>query len=143
MLESRQESSLPHSDSGLGDDQVSNVMNGADLDLAMGGPNGMSGLFCTLSSVARSQESLIEPSTVEHLKTASSISSINQANKGINVKEILKSLVAAPVETTESGTDALPYPEQQAMKREAQAMMPMQFHSFDRYCTLIATGQLL
>ncbi|XP_056330085.1 neurobeachin [Danio aesculapii] len=129
---SRHESSLPHSDSGLGDDQVSSVMNGADLDLAMGGPNGMSGLFCTLSSVARSQESLIEPSTVEHLKTASSISSINQANKGINVKEILKSLVAAPVETTESGTEALPYPEQQAMKREAQAMMPMQFHSFDR-----------
>ncbi|XP_073779910.1 neurobeachin isoform X9 [Danio rerio] len=132
VLESRQESSLPHSDSGLGDDQVSSVMNGADLDLAMGGPNGMSGLFCTLSSVARSQESLIEPSSVEHLKTASSISSINQANKGINVKEILKSLVAAPVETTESGTEALPYPEQQAMKREAQAMMPMQFHSFDR-----------
>uniref|UniRef100_A0A673NIL8 Neurobeachin n=1 Tax=Sinocyclocheilus rhinocerous TaxID=307959 RepID=A0A673NIL8_9TELE len=132
LEESRQESSLPHSDSGLGDDQVSSVMNGADLDHTMGGPNGMSGLFCTLSSEARSQESLTEPSTVDHLKPASSISSISQSNKGINVKEILKSLVAAPVETTESGLDTLPYPDHQAMKREAQAMLPMQFHSFDR-----------
>uniref|UniRef100_A0A671NRY6 Neurobeachin n=1 Tax=Sinocyclocheilus anshuiensis TaxID=1608454 RepID=A0A671NRY6_9TELE len=131
-VESRQESSLPHSDSGLGDDQVSSVMNGADLDHTMGGPNGMSGLFCTLSSEARSQESLTEPSTVDHLKPASSISSISQSNKGINVKEILKSLVAAPVETTETGLDTLPYPDHQAMKREAQAVLPMQFHSFDR-----------
>uniref|UniRef100_A0A672LZS6 Neurobeachin n=1 Tax=Sinocyclocheilus grahami TaxID=75366 RepID=A0A672LZS6_SINGR len=141
LEESRQESSLPHSDSGLGDDQVSSVMNGADLDHTMGGPNGMSGLFCTLSSEARSQESLTEPSTVDHLKPASSISSISQSNKGINVKEILKSLVAAPVETTESGLDTLPYPDHQAMKREAQAMLPMQFHSFDRYCLLIVTMQ--
>uniref|UniRef100_A0A8C1ZTH1 Neurobeachin n=1 Tax=Cyprinus carpio TaxID=7962 RepID=A0A8C1ZTH1_CYPCA len=81
--------------------------------------------------VARSQESLTEPSIVDHLKPAS-ISSISQSNKGINVKEILKSLVAAPVETTESGPDTLPYPDHQAMKREAQAMLPMQFHSFDR-----------
>uniref|UniRef100_A0A8C1ZTM5 Neurobeachin n=1 Tax=Cyprinus carpio TaxID=7962 RepID=A0A8C1ZTM5_CYPCA len=80
---------------------------------------------------ARSQESLTEPSIVDHLKPAS-ISSISQSNKGINVKEILKSLVAAPVETTESGPDTLPYPDHQAMKREAQAMLPMQFHSFDR-----------
>uniref|UniRef100_A0A8C2G277 Neurobeachin n=1 Tax=Cyprinus carpio TaxID=7962 RepID=A0A8C2G277_CYPCA len=138
LEEFRQESSLPHSDSGLGDEQVSSVMNGADLDLAMGGPNGMSGLFCTLSSEARSQESLTEPSIVDHLKPAS-ISSISQSNKGINVKEILKSLVAAPVETTESGPDTLPYPDHQAMKREAQAMLPMQFHSFDRYHLLIVT----
>lgn len=136
LEESRQESSFPHSDSGLGDEQVPSVMNGADLELAMGGPNGMSGLFCTLSSEARSQESLIEPSTMEHLKPTSSISSISQSNKGINVKEILKSLVAAPVESTESGPDSLPYPDHQAMKREAQAMLPMQFHSFDRYCTI-------
>uniref|UniRef100_A0A8C1ZTK6 Neurobeachin n=1 Tax=Cyprinus carpio TaxID=7962 RepID=A0A8C1ZTK6_CYPCA len=85
---------------------------------------------------ARSQESLTEPSIVDHLKPAS-ISSISQSNKGINVKEILKSLVAAPVETTESGPDTLPYPDHQAMKREAQAMLPMQFHSFDRYHLLI------
>lgn len=141
LEESRQESSLPYSDSGLGDDQVSSVMNGAYLDHAMGGPNGMSGLFCTLSSEARSQESLTEPSNMDHLKPASSISSISQSNKGINVKDILKSLVAAPVETTESGPDTLPYPDHQAMKREAQAMLPMQFHSFDRYCLLTVTMQ--
>uniref|UniRef100_A0A8C1ZS11 Neurobeachin n=1 Tax=Cyprinus carpio TaxID=7962 RepID=A0A8C1ZS11_CYPCA len=82
--------------------------------------------------------SLTEPSIVDHLKPAS-ISSISQSNKGINVKEILKSLVAAPVETTESGPDTLPYPDHQAMKREAQAMLPMQFHSFDRYHLLIVT----
>lgn len=132
--ESRPEASLRHSDSGLGDDQVSGVMNGADLDLCVGGPNGMSGLLCTLSSEVK--DHLSEPSTVEHLKPASSISSISQANKGINVKEILKSLVAAPVETGESGPDPLPYPDHLAMKREAQAMLPMQFHSFDRYCLL-------
>uniref|UniRef100_A0A671L8B9 Neurobeachin-like n=1 Tax=Sinocyclocheilus anshuiensis TaxID=1608454 RepID=A0A671L8B9_9TELE len=142
LEEFRQKSSLPHSDSGLGDEQVSSVMNGADLDLAMGGPNGMSGLFCTLSSEARSQESLTEPSIVDHLKPAS-ISSISQSNKGINVKEILKSLVAAPVETTESGPDTLPYPDHQAMKREAQAMLPMQFHSFDRSVVVQAKKPLL
>lgn len=131
---SRPETSLPHSDSGLGDDPLSSVMNGADLDLCIGGPNGMSGLLCTLSSQVK--ENMSEPSTVEHLKPASSISSISQANKGINVKEILKSLVAAPVETGESGPDPLPYPDHLAMKREAQAMLPMQFHSFDRYCLL-------
>ncbi|XP_051535524.1 neurobeachin-like isoform X2 [Myxocyprinus asiaticus] len=128
MEEARREISLPHSDSGLGDEQLSSMMNGADLELGAGGPNGMSGLLCTLSSEVKSQENLTEPSSVEH----SSISSISQANKGINVKEILKNLVSAPVESTESGLDPLSYPDHQAMKREAQAMLPMQFHSFDR-----------
>ncbi|XP_057206773.1 neurobeachin isoform X2 [Triplophysa rosa] len=131
VYESRPETSLPHSDSGLGDDQVSGVMNGADLDLCVRSPNGMSGLLCTLS--AEVKDHLSEPSTAEHLKPASSVSSISQANKGINVKEILKSLVAAPVESGESGpSDPLPYTDHLAMKREAQAMLPMQFHSFDR-----------
>nr|XP_055052929.1 neurobeachin isoform X1 [Misgurnus anguillicaudatus] len=131
--DTRHETSLPHSDSGLGDDHVSSVMNGADLDLCIGGPNGMSGLLCTLSSEVKSQENLIEPPPVSHLKPASSVSSISQANKGINVREILKSLVAAPVETGETGgPDPLPYPDHLAVKRETQAMLPMQFHSFDR-----------
>ncbi|XP_065136867.1 neurobeachin [Paramisgurnus dabryanus] len=131
--DTRHETSLPHSDSGLGDDHVSSVMNGADLDLCIGGPNGMSGLLCTLSSEVKSQENLIEAPPVAHLKPASSVSSISQANKGINVKEILKSLVAAPVESGESGgPDPLSYPDHLAVKRETQAMLPMQFHSFDR-----------
>ena len=131
------EASLPHSDSGLGEEQMSSVLNGADLDPSPGGPNGIRGLLCTLSSEVKSHESLSEASCMELLKPASSISSISQANKGINVKEILKSLVAAPLEATESGPEPLPYPDHQALKREAQAMLPMQFHSFDRYSSLV------
>ncbi|XP_051521563.1 neurobeachin-like isoform X1 [Myxocyprinus asiaticus] len=141
--ESRRQTSLPHSDSGLGDEQMCSMMNGADLELCAGGPNGMSGLLCTLSSEVKSQENLTEPSSMEHLKPSSSISSISQANKGINVKEILKSLVAAPVETTESGPEPLPYPDHQSMKREAQAMLPMQFHSFDRSVVVQAKKPLM
>ncbi|XP_028822105.1 LOW QUALITY PROTEIN: neurobeachin-like, partial [Denticeps clupeoides] len=129
------EASLPHTDSGIGEEQVSNVLNGAELEGSGTGPppDAMSELLCTLSSeVKRSQESLAEsPSTVEVLKPASSISSISQSNKGINVKEILKSLVAAPVEGAEAGPEPPPYPDP-AVKREAHAMLPMQFHSFDR-----------
>ncbi|XP_036453231.1 neurobeachin-like [Colossoma macropomum] len=131
------EASLPHSDSGLGEEQMSGVLNGADLDPSLGGPNGIRGLLCTLSSEVKSHENLAEASSMELLKPASSISSISQANKGINVKEILKSLVAAPLEATESGPEPLPYPDHQALKREAQAMLPMQFHSFDRYSSLV------
>ncbi|XP_048119783.1 neurobeachin-like isoform X1 [Alosa alosa] len=139
------EASLPHTDSGIGEEQVSGVLNGAELEgppSSMGRiptpPGAMSELLCTLSSeVKRSQESLLsEPasssgiSRVEVLKPASSISSISQS-KGINVKEILKSLVAAPMEGAEAGPEPLPYPDP-AIKREAHAMLPMQFHSFDR-----------
>ncbi|KAJ8342609.1 hypothetical protein SKAU_G00325370 [Synaphobranchus kaupii] len=87
------EVSLPHTDSGIGEEPVSSVLNGAELD-----PGGVAELLCTLSSdVKRSQDSLLDPPCVEVLKPAPSISSISHGNKGINVKEILKSLVAAPV----------------------------------------------
>uniref|UniRef100_A0A8B9QC00 Neurobeachin n=1 Tax=Apteryx owenii TaxID=8824 RepID=A0A8B9QC00_APTOW len=124
------ESSIPHTDSGIGEEQMPNILNGTDLE-ASTGPDAMSELLSTLSSeVKKSQESLTE-SPSEILKPASSISSISQS-KGINVKEILKSLVAAPVEIAECGPDPIPYPDP-ALKREAQAILPMQFHSFDRY----------
>uniref|UniRef100_A0A663M7D1 Neurobeachin n=1 Tax=Athene cunicularia TaxID=194338 RepID=A0A663M7D1_ATHCN len=124
------ESSIPHTDSGIGDEQMPNILNGTDLENSTG-PDAMSELLSTLSSeVKKSQESLTE-SPSEILKPASSISSISQS-KGINVKEILKSLVAAPVEIAECGPDPIPYPDP-ALKREAQAILPMQFHSFDRY----------
>uniref|UniRef100_A0A8C3MPZ9 Neurobeachin n=1 Tax=Geospiza parvula TaxID=87175 RepID=A0A8C3MPZ9_GEOPR len=117
-------------DSGIGDEQMPNILNGTDLETSTG-PDAMSELLSTLSSeVKKSQESLTE-SPSEILKPASSISSISQS-KGINVKEILKSLVAAPVEIAECGPDPIPYPDP-ALKREAQAILPMQFHSFDRY----------
>ncbi|KAK3531172.1 hypothetical protein QTP70_013277 [Hemibagrus guttatus] len=93
------------------------------------GPDGLRGILCTLSPEAKAQESLSES---DLLKPASSISSISQSNKGINVKEILKSLVAAPLDAGESGPEPATYPENQVLKRETQAMMPMQFHSFDR-----------
>ncbi|XP_045423145.1 neurobeachin isoform X2 [Lemur catta] len=123
------ESSIPHTDSGIGEEQVASILNGAELETSAG-PDAMSELLSTLSSeVKKSQESLTE-NPGEMLKPAPSISSISQT-KGINVKEILKSLVAAPVEIAECGPEPIPYPDP-ALKREAQAILPMQFHSFDR-----------
>ncbi|KAF6084574.1 neurobeachin [Phyllostomus discolor] len=122
-------SSTPHTDSGIGEEQVASILNGAELEPGPG-PDAMSELLSTLSSeVKKSQESLAEPPG-ELLKPAPSISSISQT-KGINVKEILKSLVATPVDVAECGPDPVPYPDP-ALKREAQAILPMQFHSFDR-----------
>lgn len=120
---------IPHTDSGIVEEHMVSILNGAELEPSAG-PDAMSELLSTLSSeVKKSQESLTEnPSEI--LKPAPSISSISQT-KGINVKEILKSLVAAPVEIAECGPDPIPYPDP-ALKREAQAILPMQFHSFDR-----------
>ncbi|XP_077015132.1 neurobeachin isoform X3 [Tamandua tetradactyla] len=123
------ESSIPHTDSGIGEEQVATILNGAGLEPSTG-PDAMSELLSTLSSeVKKSQESLAEPPS-EVVKPAPSIASISQT-KGINVKEILKSLVAAPIELAECGPEPIPYPDP-ALKREAQAILPMQFHSFDR-----------
>uniref|UniRef100_A0A452VHF5 Neurobeachin n=1 Tax=Ursus maritimus TaxID=29073 RepID=A0A452VHF5_URSMA len=97
------ESSIPHTDSGIGEEQVASILNGAELEAGTG-PDAMSELLSTLSS----------------------------ENPSINVKEILKSLVAAPVEIAECGPEPIPYPDP-ALKREAQAILPMQFHSFDRW----------
>uniref|UniRef100_A0A9J8DKQ8 Neurobeachin a n=1 Tax=Cyprinus carpio carpio TaxID=630221 RepID=A0A9J8DKQ8_CYPCA len=139
------EGSLPHTDSGIGEEQVTSAFNGSELGADSsglsgnsGGPDAMSELLCTLSSeVRKSRESLLEsPPGVEVLKPAASISSISQANKGINVKEILKSLVAAPMEGGEAGPEPQPYHPDPALKREAAAMLPMQFHSFDRWAAL-------
>ncbi|XP_028429095.1 neurobeachin isoform X3 [Perca flavescens] len=118
------ESSLPHTDSGIGEEHVASVLNGSDLD------NSAGLLISTLSSeVKKSQESVSESLSVEVLKPSSSIINISQPKKGINVKEILKSLVAAPVEGMEAGLEPVSYPDPAA---NAQAMLPMQFHSFDR-----------
>lgn len=124
------ESSLPHTDSGIGEDQVASLLNGSDLDHSVGGPDATSELICTLSSeVKRSQESLSESPSMEVGKSSSSIISISQPKRGINVKEILKSLVAAPVEGLE--LEPVSYPDPNA-KAQTHAMLPVQFHSFDR-----------
>ncbi|XP_067889581.1 neurobeachin a isoform X5 [Heterodontus francisci] len=123
------ESSIPHTDSGIGEEQITVLMNGSDLETGTM-PDAMSELLSSLSSeVKKSQESLAE-SPIEVLKPASSVTSVSQG-KGMNVKEILKSLVAAPMEGTESGAEPVSYPDP-TVKREAQAILPMQFHSFDR-----------
>ncbi|XP_038548624.1 LOW QUALITY PROTEIN: neurobeachin [Micropterus salmoides] len=128
----RMESSLPHTDSGIGDEQVVSILNGSDLDHSVGRSDAMSELISTLSSeVKKSQESLSESPSMEVLKSPPSIISLSQPKRGINVKEILKSLVAAPVEGMETGLEPISYPDQTA-KAQAQAMLPMQFHSFDR-----------
>ncbi|KAF3847482.1 hypothetical protein F7725_020510 [Dissostichus mawsoni] len=102
---------------------VASITNGSDLEHSTGV------LISTLSSeVKRSQESLSDSETL--LKPPSSIISISQPKKGINVKEILKSLVASPVEGLEAGLEPLSYPDP-AANPQAHAMLPMQFHSFD------------
>ncbi|XP_072899988.1 neurobeachin a isoform X3 [Hemitrygon akajei] len=123
------DSCIPHSDSGIGEEQIAGLMNGSDLEIITRS-DAMSELLSSLSSeVKRSHESLAD-AQIEVLKPPSSISSVSQG-KGMNVKEILKSLVAAPMEDTESGPEPVLYPDP-TVKREAQPILPMQFHSFDR-----------
>ncbi|KAL4647760.1 neurobeachin isoform X7 [Arapaima gigas] len=130
------EVSLPHTDSGIGEEHSPSVPNGTEAEPG-GGSDAAGELLCALPPEAsRSRECLSEPIVTasissEVLKPAPSISSVSQGNKGINVKEILKSLVAAPMEGPEAGPEPLPYPDP-AVKRETQTILPMQFHSFDR-----------
>ncbi|XP_076002259.1 neurobeachin isoform X1 [Genypterus blacodes] len=121
---------LPRTDSGIGEEQVTAVLNGSDLHHhGSGGLDAVSELLSGLSCEAKSKESLSPSPSVEVLKLPSSVTSISQHNKGINVKEILKSLVAAPVDGVEAGLEPVSYPDPAA---QAHAMLPMQYHSFDR-----------
>ncbi|XP_077396974.1 neurobeachin isoform X2 [Festucalex cinctus] len=51
------------------------------------------------------------------------------SSSGLNVKEILKSLVAPPVEGVEAGLEPVSCPD---LAAKAHTALPMQFHSFDR-----------
>ncbi|XP_051933626.1 LOW QUALITY PROTEIN: neurobeachin-like, partial [Hippocampus zosterae] len=53
----------------------------------------------------------------------------SSSSSGLNVKEILKSLVAPPVEGVEAGLETVSCPD---LAAEAQRAPPMRFHSFDR-----------
>ncbi|XP_062872343.1 neurobeachin isoform X2 [Trichomycterus rosablanca] len=132
VAEPNMDPSLTYTDSDFGNVHASCMLNGADLETSSRGPDGLRGILCTLSPEAKAQESLAETSAADLLKPAASISSISQGSKGINVKDILKSLVAAPLDAAENGPDPTTYTENQVLKREAKAMLPMQFHSFDR-----------
>uniref|UniRef100_A0A7N8XLQ6 Neurobeachin n=1 Tax=Mastacembelus armatus TaxID=205130 RepID=A0A7N8XLQ6_9TELE len=122
---------LPHTDSGIGEEgHVAGSLNGSEMG---------TDLLCSLSSdIRRSQESLLDsphnPSSTPNSSQAppSSISSISQTNKGINVKEILKSLVAAPVDGGDLGQESGPTPYHPDPALKTHPMLPMQFHSFDR-----------
>uniref|UniRef100_A0A8D3DM77 Neurobeachin n=1 Tax=Scophthalmus maximus TaxID=52904 RepID=A0A8D3DM77_SCOMX len=121
---------LPHTDSGIGEEgHVAGSLNGSEMGLGLD-------LLCSLSDVRRSQESLLDsphnPSSASSQAPPSSISSISQTNKGINVKEILKSLVAAPLDGGELGQESGPTPYHPDPALKTHPMLPMQFHSFDR-----------
>uniref|UniRef100_A0AAQ4PAI8 Neurobeachin a n=1 Tax=Gasterosteus aculeatus aculeatus TaxID=481459 RepID=A0AAQ4PAI8_GASAC len=139
---------LPHTDSGIGEEgHVAGSLNGSEMGLGLGlglvgretdrdrdiGGGGTD-LLCSLSDVRRSQESLLDSPHNPNSSQAppSSISSISQTSKGINVKEILKSLVAAPVDGGDSGQDSGPTPYHPDPALKTHPMLPMQFHSFDR-----------
>lgn len=101
---------LPHTDSGIGEEgHVAGSLNGSEIGLGLGlslvgretdrdrdrdmGGGGGAGadLLCSLSSdIRRSQESLLDsphnPSSNPSQAPPSSITSISQTNKGINVK---------------------------------------------------------
>lgn len=103
---------LPHTDSGIGEEgHVAGSLNGSEMGLGLGlglvgretdrdrdlagmggGGGGGTDLLCSLSDVRRSQESLLDsphnPSSTPNSSQAppSSITSISQTNKGINVK---------------------------------------------------------
>uniref|UniRef100_A0A3P8W186 Neurobeachin n=1 Tax=Cynoglossus semilaevis TaxID=244447 RepID=A0A3P8W186_CYNSE len=127
---------LPHTDSGIGEEgHVAGSLNGSEMG---GSGGGSTDLLCSLSDVRRSQESLLDsphnPSSTPNSSQAppSSISSISQTNKGINVKEILKSLVAAPVDGGDLGQESGPTSFHPDPALKTHPMLPMQFHSFDR-----------
>uniref|UniRef100_A0A674MUF3 Neurobeachin n=1 Tax=Takifugu rubripes TaxID=31033 RepID=A0A674MUF3_TAKRU len=100
----------PTSNSGTGEEQGSNVLNGSDLDHSMGGADTTNELILALSSeVKDSTEILSECPSAEQLKSSPDIS-MSQTKRGINVKEILKSLVASPVEGLELEPESHPDP---------------------------------
>nr|XP_057936358.1 neurobeachin-like isoform X2 [Doryrhamphus excisus] len=117
---------IPHADSTIRTEQVISAVNGSDPGCGAGGPDAMSKLFSGLAKT--SLQGLSEQPTVEVMKQLPPSSSA-LANKGLNVKEILKSLVAPPVEGVEAGLEPVSCPDP-AVK--AQTFLPMQFHSFDR-----------
>ncbi|XP_061828501.1 neurobeachin-like isoform X1 [Nerophis lumbriciformis] len=115
---------LRQADSNIAAEQVVRVVNGS---VAGYGPDGaVSELLSALEK--KSLQGLSEQPAVEVIKHPPP-SSAQPVNKGLNVKEILKSLVAAPVEGVEAGLEPLSCPDSAA---KAQTVLPMQFHSFDR-----------
>lgn len=116
-------------DSGTGEERGSNLLNGSDSDHNVGGADTTNKIVLALSSEVKDpREILSDFPSMEELKSSPDIS-VSQTKKGINVKEILKSLVASPVEGLELEPEFDPDP---AAKVQAHCVLPVQFHSFDR-----------
>lgn len=116
-------------DSEPGEEQESQHLNGSDLDHSAAGTDTTNELIPAPSSkVKGSGETLPEFPSSEELKS-SSVVGMSQTKRGINVKEILKSLVASPVEGLKLEPESHPDP---AAKVQAHRVLPVQFHSFDR-----------
>uniref|UniRef100_S4RHM6 Uncharacterized protein n=1 Tax=Petromyzon marinus TaxID=7757 RepID=S4RHM6_PETMA len=118
--ESRPELCIPRTDSGIGDDQAVATSGGAAAasaasDAAVGQ------LLCSLSGEVR------RPPPAPCADEATS-NGTGSGGKGVSVKDILRSLVAAP--TGEPVGPAEPAPSSEVV--EPRFMLPMQFHSFDR-----------
>ncbi|XP_061156042.1 neurobeachin-like [Syngnathus typhle] len=131
---------LPHTDSGIGEEgHTGGSLNGSETGREVdreraSGMGAQADLLCALSDVGRSHESLLDSPRNPDGRQAppSSISGISHTNKGINVKEILKSLVAAPSDGSDSGQESGPTPYQPDPTLKSYPALPMQFHSFDR-----------
>uniref|UniRef100_A0AAX7VTQ4 Neurobeachin n=1 Tax=Astatotilapia calliptera TaxID=8154 RepID=A0AAX7VTQ4_ASTCA len=121
---------LPHTDSGIGEEgHVSGSLNGSEMGLGLGlGTD----LLCSLSSdVRRSQESLLD-SPHNPGSTPNAISCSVSRSLLSGMQEILKSLVAAPVDGGDLGQESGPTPYHPDPALKTHPMLPMQFHSFDR-----------
>lgn len=116
-------------DSETGEERGSNLQNGSDLDHSAGGADVSNELVLAPSSEVKDAGEISPefPGTEE--PKSSSVLNTSQAKKGINVKEILKSLVASPVGGLELEPESHPDP---AAKVQTHHVLPVQFHSFDR-----------
>lgn len=118
-------------DSATGEERDSKRLNGSDLDHRDGGMDTRNELIpAPPLEVKGSGGTLPEFPSSEELKT-SSVVSMSQTKRGINVKEILKSLVASPVEGLKLEPESHPDPAAK-VQVQAQRVLTGQFHSFDR-----------
>uniref|UniRef100_UPI00358F9AE2 neurobeachin-like n=1 Tax=Myxine glutinosa TaxID=7769 RepID=UPI00358F9AE2 len=141
------ELAIPHTDSGIGEEQTTggtlSLLTSPDVNLETGGAGrniassvytdtpGGSRLLPTLSL----DNPLPAPTTVESEDslTQGEVPQLPAATGGrnVSVKDILRSLVATPQEVPAPGSDGAMQGEAGAAA-EIRVVLPMQFHSFDR-----------
>ncbi|KAJ3589733.1 hypothetical protein NHX12_010576, partial [Muraenolepis orangiensis] len=113
---------LPHTDSGIGEEgHASGSLNGSEMGLGLG--LGMVGRETDRDRDESLLDSPHNPGSASNPGQGppSSISSISQTNKGINVKD-----------GGDAGQEVGPTPYHPDPALKTHPMLPMQFHSFDR-----------